>query len=95
MGRRPLRQFPISARSIDEKYSRDNGDCAEPDNFYPWMTVDDDNTVIGHFIMRYTGGDPKQLRFGWVVVDDSVRGKGYGTELRGVHVYFSAQTAGC
>ena len=31
--------------------------------------------------MRYIHGDNKVLRFGWVIVDDSIRGKGYGTSM--------------
>lgn len=31
--------------------------------------------------MRYTGGDNRQLRFGWVIVDDSIRGNGYGKQM--------------
>ena len=74
-------EFPISARIIDEKYRLYNGDCAEPDNFYPWTAFDDENGIVGHFIMRYLNGDNKRLRFGWVIVDDSKRGKGYGTRM--------------
>lgn len=74
-------EFPIEANIIDEKYCKNNGDCIEEDNFYPWTAVDDDNNVVGHFIMRYTNGDKKQLRFGWVIVDDSIRGKGYGKQM--------------
>jgi len=73
--------YPVSAETIDEKYRLGNGDCTEPDNFYPWVAFDDENGVVGHFIMRYTGGNNRTLRFGWVVVDDTVRGKGYGTEM--------------
>ena len=72
--------YPITAEIIDKKYRSDNGDCAEPDNFYPW-TAFDDNGIVGHFIMRYINGDRKVIRFGWVVVDCSVRGKGYGAEM--------------
>lgn len=61
--------FPISARIIDDKYRLDNGDCKEEDN------------VVGHFIMRYLQGNPKLLRFGWVIVDGTIRGKGYGTKM--------------
>ena len=74
-------EFPVTAQMIDEKYTRNNGDCIEEDNFYPWVALDDENHVVGHFIMRYLNGDNKQLRFGWVIVDDSRRGKGYGTEM--------------
>ena len=31
--------------------------------------------------MRYINGDKKVIRFGWVIVDSSVRGKGYGTKM--------------
>jgi RimJ/RimL family protein N-acetyltransferase len=72
--------YPISAEIIDNKYLNDNGDCKEEDNFYPWIAFTDEDGVIGHFIMRYIHGNNKVLRFGWVIVDDSIRGKGYGTD---------------
>ncbi len=74
-------EYPISAEIIDNKYLKDNGDCVEEDNFYPWIAFTDEDGVIGHFIMRYIHGDNKVLRFGWVIVDDSIRGKGYGTSM--------------
>ena len=74
-------EFPISAQIIDEKYRLQNGDCVEPDNFYPWTALDDENRAVGHFIMRYINGDHRLLRFGWVIVDGSIRGKGYGTQM--------------
>lgn len=73
--------YPITPEIIDEKYSKRNGDCAEPDNFYPWTAIDEDNRPVGHFIMRYINGDTRQLRFGWVIVDESLRGKGYGKQM--------------
>ena len=72
--------FPITAEQLDDKYMKNNGDCVEADNFYP-MTACDGDEVIGHFIMRYLNGDPKILRFGWVVLDDKKRGKGYGKAM--------------
>jgi len=73
--------FPLSAEMIDRKYSLDNGDCSEKDNFYPQTAVDEDNTPVGSFIIRYTQGDSRQLRFGWVVVDASRRGCGIGGRM--------------
>ena len=73
--------FPVTAEMIDEKYSAKNGDCEEPDNFYPWVAFDDENGVVGHFIMRYLHGDKRILRFGWVIVDNTIRGRGYGAEM--------------
>ena len=74
--------YPISAETVDNKYLKDNGDCKEEDNFYPWIAFTDEDGVIGHFIMRYIHGDNRVLRFGWVIVDDSIRGKGYAPMSR-------------
>ena len=74
-------QFPISAEMVDHKYRNDNGGCEEEDNFYPWIAFTDEDGIVGHFIMRYLHGNNKILRFGWVIIDDSIRGKGYGTSM--------------
>ena len=70
-------KFPITAADMNRKYIDGNGDCAEPDNFYP-MTAFDENGIAGHFILRYTDEQKKVLRIGFVIVDSSKRGKGYG-----------------
>ena len=72
--------YPINEEIINNKYFNNNGDCAESDNFYPF-TAFDESGVVGHFIMRYLNGDNKLLRFGWVIVDDTKRGKRYGQEM--------------
>ncbi|MBO6007577.1 MAG: GNAT family N-acetyltransferase [Lachnospiraceae bacterium] len=86
--------YPINAEIIDKKYREKNGDCEEPDNFYPWMAIDDEDRVVGHFIMRYIGGDKRVLRFGWVVVDDTIRGKGYGTQMLRTGLKFAFEVFG-
>lgn len=80
--------FPITEDIINDKYFNNNGDCEESDNFYP-MTAFDESGVVGHFIMRYTGGDNKNLRFGWVILDDNKRGKGYGKEMLNLGIKFA------
>ena len=72
--------FPIPGERMNEKYFRENGDCAEADNFYP-MTACDGDDVVGHFIIRYLHGDPRILRFGWVIVDDARRGRRIGQRM--------------
>lgn len=74
-------EYPVTAEMIDEKYARANGDCPEPDNFYPWVAVDDGRGAVGQFIMRYLNGDRRLIRFGWVIVDSRARGRGYGAEM--------------
>ncbi|MBQ8826470.1 MAG: GNAT family N-acetyltransferase [Oscillospiraceae bacterium] len=72
--------FPITAEDMNEKYIDSNGDCTEADNFYP-MTAFDENGIVGSLILRYTDEKKKVLRIGFVIVDDSKRGMGYGKEM--------------
>ena len=72
--------YPITSDDINKKYFDCNGDCPEMDNFYP-MTAFDESGVVGHLIMRFTDAEKRFLRFGFVIVDDSKRGKGYGKEM--------------
>lgn len=39
------------------------------------------NNVVGHLILRYTDTEKKVIRFGFVIVDDAKRGKGYGRKM--------------
>lgn len=73
-------EYPITAEDINEKYLNCNGDCNECDNFYPF-TAFDESGAVGHLIMRYTDPEKKTIRFGFIIVSDSVRGKGYGKQM--------------
>lgn len=86
--------FSIAPKVIDNKYRLNNGDCVEEDNFYPWTAFDDENGVVGHFIMRYINGDNKILRFGWVVVDNTLRGKGYGKQMLSMGLKYAFEILG-
>lgn len=68
--------YPISADDINIQYAA----CADADNFYE-MTAFDETGVVGHLIMRFTDEEKRILRFGFVIVDDAKRGKGYGKEM--------------
>lgn len=72
--------FPITEADMNRKYLHCNGDCIDGDNFYP-MTAFDENGVVGHLIMRFTDEEKKILRFGFVIVDDAKRGRGYGKQM--------------
>lgn len=69
-------KYPIDADKLNEHYDsyKDN------DSFWP-MTAFDENGVVGHLIMRFTDKNKMTIRFGFVIVDDSLRGKGYGHEM--------------
>lgn len=72
--------YPITAEDINDKYFKRNGDCEEPDNFYP-MTAVDENGPVGHLILRYTNKEKTIIRLGFIIVDDSKRGMGYGKRM--------------
>ncbi|MBQ7360004.1 MAG: GNAT family N-acetyltransferase [Lachnospiraceae bacterium] len=73
-------KFPITAEDMNHKYIDCNGDCDEEDNFFP-VTAFDESGVVGHLILRFVDKEKKTLRFGFVIVDDSKRGMGYGKEM--------------
>lgn len=72
--------YPITGADINKKYMEFNGDCSEPDNFYP-ITAFDESGIVGHLIMRYTDKAQKVIRFGFIILDDTKRGMGYGKEM--------------
>lgn len=72
--------FPLSAEALAHKYNELNGDCSEPDNFYP-LTLCEGEHPIGSLILRYTGGNHHTLRLGFVILDNTLRGHGYGKTM--------------
>ncbi len=72
--------YPIKAEDINYKYLNLNGDNDDIDNFYP-MTAFDETGAVGHLILRFTDEEKTSIRLGFVIVDDSKRGIGYGKEM--------------
>ncbi len=71
-------KFPLSGQDIENNYQPQT----VTGNFIPLTAVDDDGTVIGHFIIRYPAPqDKSSVRFGFVIVSPEHRGKGFGKEL--------------
>ena len=69
-------KWPVTAEDINRQYAgRINSDA-----FFP-MTAYDEEGIKGHLIIRFTDSEKKTARFGFVIVDSSVRGKGYGREM--------------
>ncbi|MBQ8913259.1 MAG: GNAT family N-acetyltransferase, partial [Lachnospiraceae bacterium] len=50
--------------------------------FFPLTAIDEKGTQVGHFIIRYPKeDDDSTVRFGFVIVDPEIRGKGYGSKM--------------
>ena len=47
---------------------------------YPLTAVVEEE-IIGHILLRFPSEDKSVIRFGFVIVDDSKRGKGYGKQM--------------
>ncbi len=65
----------------------------DTDNFYP-MTAFDESGVVGHMIFRFTDEEKTSIRFGFVIVDDSKRGMGYGKEMLKLAIRYAYEFLG-
>ena len=79
-------KYPINAEDINDHYAS----MDDSDSFFP-MTAFDESGVVGHLIMRFTDDNKKELRFGFVIVDDTKRGKGYGKEMLQLSIQYAFQ----
>ena len=51
-------------------------------------------TCIGHILLRVPSEDKSNIRFGFVIVDDSKRGKGYGKQMLRLAIGYAQQELG-
>lgn len=71
-------KYPLSGNDINENYAPQ----LVTGRFFPLTAVDDNGEVVGHFIIRYPReDDDSSVRFGFVIVDTTLRGKGYGKKM--------------
>ena len=68
--------YPVLPSDINNNYL----ECKKESNFYPF-TLEDEGKIIGHLILRNPGGDRDIVRMGFIIVDNNIRGKGYGKKL--------------
>ncbi len=71
-----LGDFPVS----EEKMLEATSGREENDKYFPF-TAFDENGPVGFFTVRTPGEDDKKVRLGYIIVDPSIRGKGYGKEM--------------
>ena len=67
-----FKRFPASA---DELWENSTGE-----NRFP-VVMTEDGRVTGFMLLRYPSEDHSIVRFGFVIVDNSMRGKGYGKRM--------------
>lgn len=81
--------YPITAADMNRYYAREDGN---PD-FWE-MTAFDESGAVGHLIMRFVDEERKELRFGFIIVDRSKRGKGYGKAMVQLAAKYAFEIAG-
>ena len=64
--------FPAQPEEMMKQY--------KGDNIYP-LTAIVGEEIVGHILLRHPSEDKSVIRFGFVIVDDSRRGKGYGKQM--------------
>lgn len=79
------KDFPAKPEEMLEQY--------KGDNMYPLTAVVGD-AIIGHILLRYPMVDRTHIRFGFVIVDDSKRGKGYGKQMLRLAIDYAKQELG-
>ena len=79
------KDFPAQPEEMMKQY--------EGDNMYPLTAVVDD-LVVGHILLRFPSEDKSIIRFGFVIVDDSKRGMGYGKQLLRLAIDYAKQEMG-
>ena len=77
-------KYPITSDDMNGYYDRDRN------NGGIWgMTAFDDSGIVGHFIMRFPNNSFDEIRLGFVIVDDSKRGQGYGKEMLSLAIQYA------
>jgi len=82
----------IKGREAFRKWSADRYPCYPPrpedmgiqyasDNIFPFTAINKKGQIVGHIMFRYPGLSRDIIRFGFVIIDDRLRGRGYAKQL--------------
>ncbi len=67
---------------LSEEQLRNYKEMYEEDEFgWIFIALDEKGTPVGHLLMRMADYEKNSVHFGFIVVDASMRGKGYGSEM--------------
>lgn len=69
--------YPIKPSTLIENYE----ERARKERFVSLVFMDDFDRMVGHLILRSSFKDKKTFRIGFVIVDSTLRGRGYGKQM--------------
>lgn len=78
------KNYPITAEDMNDYYKD-----TESNGYFMAMTAFDESGAVGYLTMRFTDTAMKVVRFGFVIVDDMQRGKGYGKEMLNLAIEYA------
>ena len=78
--------MPEDMNAYHERYIDGQRSCA--------MTMTDGKNIVGYITLRIPSDNPAEQRLGFVIVDDSKRGRGYGKALVSMAVRYACETLG-
>ena len=79
------KEFPAQPDDMMEQYTGDN--------MFPLTAIVGD-AIVGHILLRFPSEDKSVIRFGFVIVDDSKRGKGYGKQMLRLAIDYAQRELG-
>ena len=65
----------------------------EGDDKYPLTAIAGEN-VVGHILLRYPTDDKSIMRLGFIIVDDTKRGRGYGKQMIRLAIEYARRELG-
>lgn len=75
---RLLPRFPVQPEDLIARYEESLRNLQ--DNFVPLVACDGDK-LVGNLFVRFLEPETGTVRIGFVIIDDEMRGKGYGREM--------------
>ena len=79
------KEFPAQPDDMMEQY--------EGDNMHP-LTAVVGEAIVGHILLRFPSENKSLILFGFVIVDDSKRGKGYGKQMLRLAIDYAQRELG-
>lgn len=84
-------KYPMSGKELDKYYNN----IIKRESCFPMTAIDENNIPVGHMMMRAIDGNYDTIRFGFIIVDGSLRGKGYGREMLRLAFIYAFNVLNC
>ena len=72
-----ISEYPFTGEKLNEVLDL----MREQTKLFPLLFCEDDGTPRGFLFLRYLDEAEKKARFGFIIVDPEIRGKGYGKRM--------------